>query len=230
MQPGWCRLCAGVLPLALAWPAGPATAAGPPDAISRTAAACTVGELAPPSNSVNLLDLQGFTVYQRLDPAQCTACPTGSLTPTQVRWGFGYYSTLCPLTFEVSVVASDQASCPAPDTANVICPPFTFVYAATDGPPHVATIPFPGGCCITAPVFLKVRIVDTGGCGRGTVGFFAHGPCTGPCRSYATFPGAPLEDSCTLMGLSPTIAADADCCTATPSLRPSWGGVKLRYR
>ena len=66
----------------------------------------------------------------------------------------------CPLTFEVSVVASDQASCPAPDTANVICPPFTYVYSATGGPPHVATIPFPGGCCITNnkqadPLFLN---------------------------------------------------------------------------
>jgi hypothetical protein len=147
-----------------------------------------------------------------------------------VRWQFHYAQTFCPLTFEVSVVGSDQAACPRPDTTLVLCPAFSYVYQATGSAPHVAVIPFPAVCCITGRAFVQVRITDTGGCPHNALQLFARSGCFVPCRSYSSFPNIPLIDSCDLFGVTPTIAVTADCCNATPTQRPSWGKMKLLYR
>jgi len=195
------------------------------------AASCTVGETGTPTTSYNLLDLRDLTAYQLIDAADCAACSGGALVPVQLRWQIRYYTSLCPLTFEVTIVASDHGTCPRPDTTLVLCPPFTSVYAASGSAPHVATIPFPPGCCLDGPAFVRVRIIDTGGCGFGTLAFFARScSITVPCRSYVSFAGTPLDDACTVLGDSPTIAVDASCCASTPARRTSWGGLKLHYR
>jgi hypothetical protein len=193
-------------------------------------ATCTLGELSAPNTSDNTMDLRGLTVYQLVDPTLCTGCPGGSVVLNTVLWQFRYYSTLCPLTFEVSVVATDHAPCPKPDTMSALCQPFTYVYQATGGPPHIVTIPIPGGCCITGQAFVKVKLVDTGGCPTGQLAFFEAAPCRGTCRSYSTFPDYPLDDSCNLFDANPTITVSADCCPITPVGRRSWGSIKLHYR
>ena len=206
-------------------------AAGPAPAPDRAqVGVCTIGETSAPSTSFNNIDLTQLITFQLLDPAECAACTGGSVNLDQLRWQIHYNSSLCPLTFEVTVVGSDHGACPRPDTTKIVCPTFTFIYLATGGPPHIATIPFPPGCCVTGQAFVRVRINDMGGCIPGTVGVFARGPCTGPCRSYASYLGSPLDDSCNLLGATPTIAVDADCCSPTPARGRSWGELKLHYR
>lgn len=209
-------------------PALAGTAVGTPARVVLNA--CTLGELNPPTTTLNTMDLTDLVVYQLLDPAGCTACAGAPLVLNQVAWRFKYYLAPCPLTLEVSVVGTDQAACPHPVDTQVICPSFTFVYTPTGDPSPVVTIPMPAGCCISAQAFVRVRIVNTGGCGTGTLAFFARGPCSAPCRSYASSPLFPLDDSCNALGMSPTITVGADCCGATPGGRPTWGGLKTHYR
>lgn len=221
MRPRYSFPAAGILLLALALPAG-----------SATTSTCTFGETG--SFGLSTFFVSQFpvlSVYELVDAAQCTACGGGPVVLNAVSWQFTYPGqVLCPITFEVSVVGSDHAACPRPDTTQVLCPPFTYVYAATGGPPHVAVIPLPGGCCVSGQAFVRVTIKDTDGCGPGMLAFVAHIPCTGPCLAYASFTGGPLDDVCNYWDGSPQIAVAADCCTGTPTHRPSWGGLRLHYR
>ena len=205
---------------------GHATPAG-----SAALAACTIGETHAPNVTMNTFDLTDFSVYQLLDPAECAACSGGALDLTSVSWRFKYYQTQCPLRFEVSVVKSDQSACPKPDSAQVLCGPTTFTYVPTGDPSPTVTMPMPAACCITSPAFLRVHITNTGGCGQSRLGFFAWAPgYPTPCRSYASIPGYPLQDSSDLLGMMPTITVAAECCNATPVRRQSWGGTKVLYR
>ena len=174
-------------------------------------------------------DWTNFTVYQLLDPASCAACGGAPLVLNQVIWWIRFHTAaVCPITFEVTIVASDHAACPRPDDSIVLCPSVTHVYQPTGSPPFFATVPLPAGCCIAEPAFVRVRIVDTGGCGI-TLGL-GMGQCAGPCLSYTTGPEYPFQDSCDLFGVAPSINVAADCCTPTPARPRSWGGLKLIYR
>jgi hypothetical protein len=205
----------------------------PPPSPSRatTVPSCTIGETHAPTTTVNQFDLTSLSVYQLVDPAECASCAGASIQIDQVSWRFKYYTTQCPLTFEIAVVASDGGTCPRPDTTQVLCGPFVYVYTSTGVASPTVTIPFPTSCCIPGRAFVRWRTLDTGGCPVGLLAFFAYAPGFDIlCRSYVSFPDAPLEDSTTELGLYPTITAGASCCGSTPTKRQSWGKMKLIYR
>ena len=201
------------------------------DQVAGPVFACTLGETHAANVSLNQIDLTGFTVYQLLDPVECAAC-SGGLSLDQATWRLRYFGTAqCALTFELTIVASDGASCPKPDTTHVICAPMTFVYTPTGNASPTITVPLPAGCCITVPAFIRWRVVNTGGCGVTQLGFFAYAPGFAvPCRSYASSPVFPFDDSTNNLGMYPTIAVAAQCCSPTPTRTHTWGGLKLRYR
>src|SRR5262245_27759019 len=92
------------------------------------AAACLLGETTA-GNKATYGDVLTLAVCQLWDPAQCEGCPIGVVLLTRVKWQFDFKSPPCPVTFEVSVVPTDHADCPKPDTTQSLCPPFRHVYA-----------------------------------------------------------------------------------------------------
>jgi hypothetical protein len=220
------RLIARLLLLVLAATFALADAAAFAAGARASANACIIGETHSPNTSWNSLQMKGLTVWQFLNPAECAACAGGPLLLNQVKWQF---YTQCPVTFEVSVVGSDHAACPRPDTTTVLCPAFSYLYDGSGPPPNIAVIPFPPGCCIFGQAFVQVRVTDDGGCPKGRISFFVT-DCNPQCRSYLSNPDFPLVDSCELLGTAPTVAVTADCCSGTPTHRPSWGRIKTLYR
>lgn len=200
-------------------------------------ATCTVGETGLGNGGV-LDSNPGQSFYTLLEPASCSACPSGVLILRTANFRIRElvfvppnmaFPCNLPFSVEVSIVGTKTGStCTLePDSNLVLCGPV----AATITPPGTtsfnASVALPVSCCISRPAFLRIRLVQTS-CDMSWGFTFA---CT-PCRSFwanpSSFPGT--EEACAFVGSNWRQWVDADCCDPTPSRQGTWGRLKTLYR
>ena len=205
------------------------------------APACQLGALGPPANAYSYLlppDDQYFTL---LIPNRCPPCQQDGYLITMAHMSLYFPSSSgpCQIPATISIVPAFLTS-PGCYTPNPFAPPLypPVQYLISDGGTFDRCVdyalPVSAAWCITEPVFLLIEF-DQGSCVSGRPAFCGPQSCTN-CTQYNYYPGAsvPGDDLCAVLagpGLTGNIMfVDATCCSATPTLRGSWGTVKTLYR
>lgn len=174
------------------------------------------------------------TLYQRVGSTDCADCGGGSIQLNSVEFvSRSIADPTCSYRVEVSVVGAIEGACPAPDDANVICPP-TVVSVTVPFSASAINVPLPAGCCVTGDAFVKLRWLDDVTCG----GFFVHpalleaADACAPCEQYfSTLTAYPsVTEMCGVLPSNLWLRINADCCEPTPMHERSWGRVKTMYR
>jgi len=192
-------------------------------------ATCTVGETRAATVNVGYGAAPGVEFYTLLNPADCSACPSGLLQLRAANFRARTPSGVCTFTIEVSIVeAKAGPACTLePDPSHLVCAPVTASITSPSTLTFTGSVPLPTNCCLSRPAFLRIRTVSAGSC--GTV-FWGHtSPCV-PCRSFVQTTSTPLTEACALGLGNPTQSVDADCCDPTPGLHGTWGQLKMLYR
>jgi hypothetical protein len=223
-------------------PIGDASAPPPSSragAITGNPPVCGMGVLGPPANAYGYILPPDDGYYTLLDPGNCPVCPQNGYRLTAAHMTL-YFTAPCEIPVTVSVVPATEIApaCWGPSPfAPPICPPVQYVISDQAGQLNQCidyTLPLPDGCCIDGPAFLVIEF-DQGSCPVGRPAFCGPSLC-GQCAQYNFYPGVtvPGDDLCALLqqfGLTGNIMyADAECCSATPTIPGSWGTIKVRYR
>jgi len=209
-----------------------------------TAATCVLepGPIALPAYVYPLPNY--FTAFAWRIPRQaCTACgPAGALDIKDILYSLRWPALGCTVHVVVSIVAArGVAPCLEPDTTQVLCGPEPYTLVRTGERYQAYSADFEEGCCIFEDAFVLLRFLDFGSC-SDPVSHFTMGisitnqPCI-DCDQYVAVSGYyndQLTEWCSTAGggslNSMWMQVQADCCSATPTRRRSWGGVKTIYR
>jgi len=196
---------------------------------------CTLGVTGAPAFLVNYLLPPNDGYYTLIDPAQCTACPLGIVTPVKAHALLNWRG-LCTQPVSVGIYgATGGPGCYSPDPSVVICAPVTFNVSVPAAGNYDISFPLASGCCLNQPVFLKIEFVSaSNGCSTSTTipRLITTGACDQPCTSWNIYPGG-FDDLCDpIIGFpgNPIMNLEVDCCTATPTHQRSWGTLKSHYR
>ena len=204
--------------------------------MAHASATCSLEPGAPTSNFVHWMWPNAWTSLSWRIPA-CAACPQPSaLQVTSVQFALGNLGT-CTATAQVSIVAAGgDAACPSPDTTQILCGPFTYPLSGPAHPDPLWVLSLPPGCCVSPGAFVVVKfgVEACGEFGRPTPSLLLSDGPNASCSEYVTvsgfYPTFTDVNSIFPGGHPLWIRADAECCGGTPTLPPSWGGVKTLYR
>jgi hypothetical protein len=224
-------------------PAPHATALGQGPAISgafvgptTAQSTCTLGVTGAPAFIVDYLYPPNDAYYTLLDPASCTACSAPAVNAVAAHVVLNFRGA-CALPVSVGIYgATGDVACYTPDPNNVLCTPFTVSLAPTAAGNYDFSIPFPNGCCISQPAFLKIEFLAfTPGCDAATSWpkLITTSDCSMACSSWNIYPGGTgPDDLCMTVGFpgQPVMRLDVDCCNITPTAKHSWGNLKSIYR
>jgi hypothetical protein len=204
---------------------------------------CQLGVLPPATNIYTYVLPPDDIYYTLVEPENCPACLTPSLTTAQMQVSFAMD---CEIVVSVSVVGAVELSpgCLGPNPADVLCTPMTYNIDSGGvlNECFNRALPLAADCCIHEPAFLAIEF-DEGTCKPGQPAFCGPDSCE-DCTQYNIFPAGPPppgDDLCVVLDpfdLTGNIMyADADCCDTTgielpeiSTLPASWGLLKALYR
>jgi hypothetical protein len=221
--------CALSLPLAASaasrhlqpLPPGTAFHPGPP----ATEGVCQLGIV---GSTVYLADLYppDDAYYMLLDPTTCGACSLTTLANVHVSLEF---RSSCSLRVWVSLVPIAGTTCPLPDALHPLVPSIDTTLTADPGVTEFV-IPVPATWKLNGRSFLAVgfpAFTDSCSSPSDQPRLSETDGCEG-CTSYERFEGT-YSDVCD-GGSIPLISAEIAECQLTPTLRQSWGSIKVLYR
>jgi hypothetical protein len=200
---------------------------------------CKLGEHGTPFHSENVVYYDGTDSYYTLLPVttdSCVACTTDSKAEINTAH-LALYFPFAPVTVKVltSVVGSVPVTCRFQDPTVVMCGPFE--QQLDSGPDGAVTvdfaIPFPSQCDLAIPpgeAFLAYTFTyasDTTSIHKPQVAVQALGRT---CTSYNPVGDTNIDFVLSYQTGNPVMYVDVDRCVATPTLRKSWGQLKILYR
>lgn len=204
---------------------------GTPRTAVELASACVFGSVGPGNQYTWISGWDERQLFRLMVPGTCEGCAaTGAVALDAAHWALRFRSA-CTITARFVVVATaGTPECPLPDTTRVLCPPslhtLSVATASTD-----AELAMPiGGCCVSEPAFLWVRIVSRTCPPEGVAWWQVRG-CHA-CTEFYILEEDRFWDFCNdeVAGSQYQLWATGSCCVPTRSMRSTWSQVKTIYR
>jgi hypothetical protein len=180
------------------------------------------------------VEFTAYSVFQYLDPAQCSVCPA----PRAVQIT-ALKLLLCGTNNTVQFTVTPVAAVGAPgslvpDPAQTLGPSqtFTAVISCSGGLLGLRTIALPSAIPVDRACFLRIKIKDLG----SPTGFAALtatnvNACAAPGYTFVSWPeGQPVQDACGVFGGNIPMWLSATCDAVVGARSGAWGALKIRYR
>ena len=177
-----------------------------------------LGDLFPPNDIYFML----------IRPTTCGPCSVTVLSNVHVWLNF---RKPCSVPVSISVVRAFGSPCMQPDEGQILFPAFPTLLTATDIGTQEFVVAVPAEWRLDTDAFLAVNFTsETDSCSlageQPRIALVAGCP---HCVAYERVFGE-TGDVCQSGAGLPLISVDVSECVPTPTLRRSWGTLKLRYR
>lgn len=180
------------------------------------------------------VEFNAYSVFQYLDPAQCSVCPA----PRAVQIT-ALKLLLCGTNNNIQLTVTPVAAVGAPgslvpDPAQTLGPSQTFTTVISCGGSTLGlrTIALPTSVPVDRACFLRVKIKDLGS-PNGFIPLTATNvnTCAAQGYTFVSWPeGQPVQDACGVFGGNIPMWLSATCDAVVGTRSGAWGALKIRYR
>jgi len=185
-----------------------------------------------------------YWTFIELRPDSCPTCDNlwaGTLSMAHLALYFPYAPETLAVNF--SVVQSVPIPCHYPnytDPNAIICQPSSAQLICPEAPATIDfAVPIPPGCTLTvlqqsdgtyARAFMGFEFVSANDTTSAHKPQIATGASAKPCNSFNPVGFIPYDIVTEYQSGNPVMYAEVESCESTPTLRTTWGRLKLHYR